>query len=75
MSITGIKRFYDTEDQAIKAAKQRARTEYHTHYIYLTEEGKFYIRGWLDTDPLPIMKIRFDGEVIDLRKERKEDKE
>lgn len=75
MNPTGIKRFFATEDQAIKAAKQRARTEYHTHYIYLTDEGKFYIRGILTTNPLPVLKVRFDGTVTDLREERKEDKE
>jgi hypothetical protein len=63
---TIIKRYFDTEGQAIKASKQRARTQYHTHYIYQTNEGKFYIRGWLDTNPLPVLKVRFDGEVIDL---------
>ena len=72
MSNTAIKRYFDTADQAIKAAKQRARTQYHTHYIYHSEQG-FYIRGWLATNPLPVLKVRFDGEVIDLRKERAEE--
>jgi len=72
MNTTGIKRFYENDTEAIKAAKQRARTQYHTHYIYQSEQG-FYIRGWLDTNPLPVLKVRFDGDVTDLRKERAEE--
>jgi len=72
MSKNTITRYFDTTNQAIKAAKQRARTQYHTHYIYQSEQG-FYIRGWLNTNPLPVLKVRFDGEVIDLRKERAEE--
>jgi len=75
MTKNTITRYFENETEAIKAAKQRAKTQYHTHYIYQTPEGKFYIRGYLDTNPLPVLKVRFDGEVIDLRKERTEDKE
>lgn len=64
-----IGRLFDTQIDALKAAKQRAKTRYRTQYIYEQEQdGRtvWYIRELIETERHPIIKVFYDGSDHDL---------
>ncbi len=56
------KRYYETQEAAIKDAKSRAKSRYRTQLIYDSEQG-FYLRELLGKSQKPILKVFYDGKV------------
>ena len=56
------KRFFETQEEAIKDAKSRARTRYRTQLVYASEQG-FYLRELLEKDHKPVLKVLHEGKV------------
>ncbi len=59
-----VARYFESIDEAIKAGKSRARTNYATHYIYAAEPGGlYYIRGVVEEGAQLAAKVFYDGSV------------
>jgi hypothetical protein len=65
----GKARYFDTEEETIRIAKQRAKSTCGSQYIYKNTEGMFRISAVHYHIPELIMKVKFDGTVERLNQE------